>query len=90
AILVASLWLAGKIVRGGPTAGIYIVGLASFILILGLGVSPLPGASAESYILRVLKIIIASAYTIGALSLVSQLRRGALVSGAGRDDPKLS
>lgn len=90
AVLVASLWFAGKIVRGGPTAPIYIVGLASFILILGLGVSPMPGASAESFIIRVLKISIASLYTIGALSLVSRLRRGVLVSGAGRDDPKLS
>lgn len=93
AILVASLWFAGKIVRGGPTAPIYVVGFASFILILGLGVSPMPGASAESFIIRVLKIIIASAYTIGALSLVSRLRRStpALMSGAGRrDDPEFS
>ena len=63
----------GRIVRGGPTAAIYVVGLATFILILGLGVSPMPGASAESFTLRVLKIIIASAYTIGALSLVMGL-----------------
>ena len=72
-----SFWFAGRIVRGGPTAPIHIVGFASFILILGLGVSPMPGASAESFITRVLKVIIASAYTIGALSLVSRLRRSA-------------
>ncbi len=75
AVLISSLWFAGRIARGGPAAPIYVVGLASFILILGLGVSPMPGASAESFIIRVLKIIIASAYTIGALSLVSRLRR---------------
>jgi len=85
AVLVPSLWFAGRIVRGGPTAPIYIVGFATFILILGLGVSPLPGASAESFITRVLKVIIASAYTIGALSLVSRLRRNDLTVPAARD-----
>ena len=86
AILVPSLWFAGRIVRGGPTAPIYIVGFATFILILGLGVSPLPGASAESFIPRVLKIIIASIYTIGALSLVSRLRRSAAILPAARPE----
>src|SRR4029079_10324293 len=33
AILVPSLWFAGRIVRGGPTAPIYIIGFATFILI---------------------------------------------------------
>lgn len=75
AVLIASLWFAGRIVRGGPTAAIYVVGLATFILILGMGVSPLPGASAENFTVRVLKIIAASVYTICALSLVSRLRR---------------
>lgn len=93
AVLVTSLWFAGKIARGGPTAPVYVIGLASFILILGLGVSPLPGASAETFITRVLKVTIASLYTIGALSLVSRLRRGrpsgTLVTGGRRDDPEL-
>lgn len=97
AVLVASLWFAGRIVRGGPTAAIYVVGLASFILILGLGISPLPGASAESFVVRVMKIMVASAYTLGALSLVSRLRRKGwpsgsvrlMTGGAGRgDDPE--
>lgn len=79
AVLVASLWFAGRIMRGGPTAPIYLVGLATFILILGMGVSPLPGASAESFTVRVLKIILASAYALGALSLVSRLRRSGLI-----------
>jgi hypothetical protein len=86
AILVPSLWFAGRIVRGGPTAPIYVIGLASFILILGLGVSPLPGASAESFTTRVLKIILASAYAICALSLVSGLRRGEIIAPGVRPE----
>ena len=75
AVFVPSLWFSGRVVRGGATAGIYLVGLATFILILGIGISPMPGASAETFALRVLKVAIASAYTIGALSLVRSLRR---------------
>jgi hypothetical protein len=49
----------------------------------------MPGASAESFIIRVLKIIIASAYTIGALSLVSRLRRKPDPASLKRDDSKI-
>ena len=44
AVLVPSLWFSGRIMRGGPSAGIYVVGLATFFLILGLGLglSPIP------------------------------------------------
>jgi hypothetical protein len=75
AVFVPSLWFAGRVVRGGAKAGIYLIGLATFILILGIGISPMPGASSETFTLRVLKVAIASAYTIGALSLVLGLRR---------------
>jgi len=75
AVLVPSLWFAGRIVRGGPSASIYLVGLATFILILGIGVSPMPGASAEGFAVRIVKLVIASAYAMGALSLVMGLRR---------------
>lgn len=42
---------------------------------LGLGVSPLPSGSEELFATRIVKILLASAYVIGALSLVAQLRR---------------
>jgi hypothetical protein len=75
AVFVPSLWFSGRIVRGGAPAAIYLIGLATFILILGIGISPMPGASAETFALRVIKVALASAYAIGALSLVSSLRR---------------
>ena len=75
AVLVPSLWFSGRIVRGGASTSIYLIGLATFILILGIGISPMPGASAETFALRLLKVTIASAYAIGALSLVMGLRR---------------
>jgi len=75
AVLVPSLWFSGRIVRAGASAPIYLIGLATFILILGIGISPMPGASSETFTLRLLKVVIASAYAIGALSLVMRLRR---------------
>jgi hypothetical protein len=88
AVLVPSLWFAGRVVRGGPNASIYLVGLATFILVLGLGLSPMPGASAESFAVRILKLAIGSAYTIGALSLVLGLRRSSPADIRFANDPR--
>jgi uncharacterized membrane protein YccC len=74
-VLAMSLWFGGRIVGGGPKAPVYAIAFATFLLMLGLGVSPLPGGSEELFATRIIKILIASAYTIGALSLVAHLRR---------------
>ncbi|MFZ5674074.1 MAG: DUF2955 domain-containing protein [Pseudomonadota bacterium] len=74
-VLAMGLWFGGRIVRGGPKAPVYAIAFATFLLMLGLGVSPLPSGSEELFATRIVKILLASAYVIGALSLVAQLRR---------------
>jgi Protein of unknown function (DUF2955) len=73
-VLVASLWFGGRIARRDANTPVYAIAFATFILILGLGVSPLPMGSEEAFAPRIIKIMLATAYTIGALSLFA-LRR---------------
>jgi hypothetical protein len=86
-IFLAGLGFAGRLVRGGPSAPIFALAFAAFLLLMGLAITPLPGGSEESFVLRVLKIGLASAYALGALSLAAPLRRPpgpeALTPGSG-------
>lgn len=72
--LAASLIFAGRIATAGERAPVYVIALGTFILLLGLGLSPLPGGSSEAFISRLLNVVVASAYTVGALSLVERWR----------------
>ena len=70
--LAATLIFAGRIVTAGDRAAVYVVGLGTFVLLLGLGLSPLPGSSGEAFVSRLLNVIFASGYAIGGLSLVER------------------
>ncbi len=72
--LAAGLMFAGRIVTAGNRAPVYAIAFATFILLLGLGLSPLPGGSGEASVSRLLNVLLASAYAIGALSLVERWR----------------
>ena len=72
--LAASLMFAGRIVTAGDRAPLYAVAFATFILLLGLGMTPLPGGSGEAFVSRLLNVLLASAYAIGGLSLVGRWR----------------
>ena len=72
--LAASLIFAGRIVTAGDRAPIYAVAFTTFILLLGLGMTPLPGGSGEAFVNRLLYVLLASAYAIGGLSLVQRWR----------------
>jgi hypothetical protein len=61
---------AGRI--AGDRAPVYVIALGTFILLLGLGLSPLPGSSGEAFVNRLLNVMLASAYAIGALSLLER------------------
>jgi hypothetical protein len=74
-ILLAALWFGGRIVRGGHRAPIFGLAFATFILLIGIAITPLPGGSEEAFVVRVLKVAAASLYTLGALSLLTPLRR---------------
>jgi len=73
-VLLASLWFSGRFARREANAPVYAIAFATFILILGLGVSPLPMGSEETFAPRIIKILLATAYTIGALSLFAVRR----------------
>lgn len=72
-ILCISLVFAGRIVTARENAPIFVVAFATFILLLGSGLSPLPGGSEEAAVTRVMHVVIATAYAAGALSLVQAM-----------------
>jgi hypothetical protein len=80
ACLSASLIFAGRIATSGDRAPIYALAFATFILLMGLGMTPLPGGSGEAFVSRLLNVLFASAYAIGGLSLVECWRTGRLSS----------
>jgi hypothetical protein len=75
-LLAASLVFAGRIVTGAQLAPIYAIAFTTFILLLGIGISPLPGGSGEAFTSRLFYVLLASAYAIGGLSLVERWRIG--------------
>jgi hypothetical protein len=74
ACLATSLIFAGRIVTAGDRAPVYAIAFATFILLLGLGLTPLPGSSGEAFVSRLINILFASAYVIGGLSLAERWR----------------
>jgi hypothetical protein len=72
-VLFFGLVFAAKIVAGGATAAIYSVGAATFLTVLGLGLSPLPQDSGTIFFSRVSTVIVASLYTIGVASVLRWL-----------------
>jgi uncharacterized membrane protein YccC len=69
-VLLVGLVLGGRIARGGEQAPIYTVGLMTFLIVLGLGLSPLPQDSADIFISRVFDVMVAAVYAIGMASLL--------------------
>jgi hypothetical protein len=72
--MAASLMFASRIMTGGDRTPLYSIALSTFVLLLGLGMSPLPGGSGEAFVGRLLHVLLASAYTLGALSLLADWR----------------
>ena len=70
--LVATLMFAGRIATADDRAPVYVVALGTFVLLLGLSLSPLPGSTGEAFVSRILNVIFASAYATGGLSLVER------------------
>lgn len=73
-VLLAGFWFGGRLVRGGPTAPVYALAFGTFLLVLGMAITPLPGGAEELFTVRISKIVLASLYAIGALSLVALIR----------------
>jgi hypothetical protein len=69
-VLLIGLLFGDRIARGGKTAPIYTVGLMTFLIVLGLGLSPLPADSGTLFVARVFDVMVASLYAIGMASLL--------------------
>ncbi len=74
--LLFALIFGAKIAEGGHMAPIYTVAIATFLVVLGLGLSPLPQDSGTIFISRVWTVVIASLYTIGVASVLRGLFLG--------------
>jgi hypothetical protein len=72
-VLFFGLVFAAKIGAGGAMAAIYSVGAATFLTVLGLGLSPLPQDSGTLFLSRVSTVIVASLYTVGVASVLRWL-----------------
>jgi hypothetical protein len=68
--LLVGLVLGDRIARGGESAPIYTVGLMTFLILLGLGLSPLPEDSGTLFITRVFDVMLGVVYAIGMASLL--------------------
>jgi hypothetical protein len=71
-VLLFGLMLGGWGVVAGPKAPIFAVAFVSFIILLGLGISPAPGETATYFADRLVSVLGAGAYAVGAISLVSR------------------
>jgi hypothetical protein len=65
-VLLVGLLFGDRIARGGASAPIYTAGL----IVLGLGLSPLPEDSGTLFIARVFDVMVAAVYAIGMASLL--------------------
>jgi Protein of unknown function (DUF2955) len=72
--LLFGLVFGGRIAEGAAAAPVYVVALATFLIVLGLGLTPLTDSGAI-FISRVFNVIIAAAYTIGVASVLRALFR---------------
>ena len=66
----------------GESSPVYVVGLVTFLIMLGLGLAPLPTDSGSIFISRVLNVIIAAVYTIGMASVLRSLFRARVGSAS--------
>jgi len=67
--LLVGLVFAERIARGGKWAPVYVVGLMTFLIVLGLGISPLPQDSGTLFIARVIDVMVGAVYAIGMAAL---------------------
>ena len=79
-LLAACLLFGDRIAKAGAKAPLFAIALATFILILGMSVSPLPGGGAELFTTRLLKIGVAVLYVFGALALLHPARSGRIAA----------
>lgn len=73
---MVGLLFGDRIARGGELAPIYTVGLITFLILLGLGLSPSPQDSGSFFVTRAFNVMVAVIYAIGMASILRALFRG--------------
>lgn len=76
-VLLVGLPFGARIAAGGPRAPLFVVALITFIILLGIGVSPLPTDSGAAFTARLWNVLLAGAYAVGAVSLAGARRPAA-------------
>jgi hypothetical protein len=72
-VLFFGLVFGARIAESDKMAPVYTVGAATFLVVLGLGLSPLPQDSATLFVSRVATVIVASLYAIGVATVLRSL-----------------
>ena len=75
-VLFFGLVFGARIAEGDKLAPVYTIGAATFLVVLGLGLSPLPQDSGTLFVSRIATVIVASLYTIGIASVLRSLLAG--------------
>jgi Protein of unknown function (DUF2955) len=78
-VLLFGLVFGGRIAQGAALAPVYVVALATFLIVLGLGLTPLTDSGAI-FVSRVVNVVVAAAYTIGVASVLRALFRASQIS----------
>jgi putative Ca2+/H+ antiporter (TMEM165/GDT1 family) len=74
-VLVVCLLLGGRAAARSPDAKVYAGALTTFLILFGLGVSPLPGSAAESFSTRILYVAAAITFVFLTTALLWQRPR---------------
>jgi hypothetical protein len=69
-VLVVSLLVGGRAAARSKDAGMFAGALTTFLILFGLGVSPLPGSAAESFSTRIVYVAGALIYALLAAALL--------------------
>ncbi|NHT77755.1 DUF2955 domain-containing protein [Rhizobiaceae bacterium CRRU44] len=69
-VLVVGLFLGGRAAALTPDAAMFAGALTIFLILFGLGVSPLPGSAAESFSTRIAFVALAIGYTLLATAVL--------------------
>lgn len=80
-VALVGLLIGARIATAAALAPVYTVAFVTFLILLGIGVSPLPTETGEAFISRLVDVALAGFYAVGASSLI------ATVQNARNDHP---
>jgi hypothetical protein len=68
--LAAALVLAEGATRAAPEAGLYALAMPTFLILLGLGLTPITDGSGAAFISRLVDVALASLYALAGIILL--------------------